>query len=116
MNGEIEVFEFLKAKSSIKGIDIRDLQMLLTDAYKGKTYKNYTIKMISCGSILIYDRRSNNNILLKCVSQYYKTTNNTCERIRKELNSYNVNRDSNAMPMCSECYLKYIEKIKNGEI
>ena len=41
---EIEVFEFLKAKSRIKNLDINDLQSLLTNASKGKTFKNYTIK------------------------------------------------------------------------
>ena len=43
--GEIEVFEFLRAKSSIKGIDINDLQELLTNAQKHKTYKNYDLDL-----------------------------------------------------------------------
>ena len=60
---EIEVFEYLKQKTSIKGINIDDLKELLTDANRGKTYKNYTIKMINNGSILIYDSYNNNNIL-----------------------------------------------------
>ena len=53
--GEIEVFEFLRAKSSIKGIDINDLQELLTDAQKHKTYKNYAIKMINANNILVHN-------------------------------------------------------------
>ena len=113
---EIEVFEYLKQKTSIKGINIDDLKELLTDANRGKTYKNYTIKMINNGSILIYDSYNNSNILLKCIKNYYNTKQTTCERIRKELETYNANYEETATPKCSECILKYIEKIKENKI
>lgn len=107
--GEIEVFEFLKAKSSIKGIDINDLQILLDNAARGKTYKNYTIKMINIGSILIFDSFTSNNIILRCVKEHLKT-NNDCIKIKRdlEIQTEEIN--------CSQCYLKYIEKIKNGTL
>lgn len=109
MKGEIEVFEFLRAKSSIKGIHIDDLQSLLTNAQKNKTFKHYSIKMLNQGSTLIYDSSNNNNILLKCVSEYY-CKGKACNVIRKELNlnSENIN--------CSECYVQYIDKLKNNDL
>lgn len=110
MQGEIEVFEFLKNKNSIKGIEISDLQELLKDARKNKSYKNYTIKMLNQNSILLFDSYNSSNILLKCVKDYYKT-NNPCHKIRKELGA-----DDSDVPNCSLCYTKYIEKINNGEI
>lgn len=109
MKGEIEVFEFLKAKSSIKGIHIDDLQSLLTDAQKNKTFKNYNIKMLNQGSILIYDSNHNNNVLFKCVSEYY-CKGKACNVIRKEfdLNPEQIN--------CAECYVQYINKMKNNDL
>lgn len=106
---EVEVFEFLRAKSSIKGIHIDDLQSLLTDAQKNKTFKNYSIKMLNQGSILIYDSNNNNNILLKCVSEHY-CKGKACNIIRKELNlnSEQIN--------CSECYIQYINKKRNNDL
>ena len=113
MKGEIEVFEFLRSKSSIKGIDIHDLQELLTNAQKNKNHKNYGIKMLNQNSILIFDSLNNSNILLKCVKDYYQTSNTACNRIRKDLG---IESEECNMPNCSQCYVKYIDKIKNGEI
>lgn len=110
MKGEIEVFEFLRAKSSIKGINIYDLQTLLTDAERGKQFKNYSIKMSNQGHLLIYNTANNTNILLKCVKDYYKTENVSCPKIRKELGL-----DSSEVD-CAQCYVNYIEKLKNGEL
>lgn len=115
---EIEVFEYLQQKTSIKGINIDDLKSLLTDCTRGKTYKQYTIKMINNGSILIHDSNTNNNILLKCIKHYYDTKQISCERIRKELISYNANYDNQetSTPSCSNCFLNYIDMLKNGKI
>ena len=82
--GEIEVFEFLRAKSSIKGIDINDLQELLTDAHKNKTHKNYAIKMLNANNILVHNTSNGANILLKCVKDFYNTNNTACIAIKSE--------------------------------
>ena len=111
--GEIEVFEFLRAKSSIKGIDINDLQELLTNAQKHKTYKNYAIKMINASNILVHNTSNGANILLKCVKDYYNSNNTACFAIKKELG---VTVDENSCTDCPKCYVKYIEKLKNGEL
>lgn len=113
MKGEIEVFEFLRAKSCIKGININDLQELLTNAQRGKQHKGYMIKMLNYCSILIFDSNNSSNILLKCIKDHY-CTNLSCPRIRKELGVPTENE--NSVINCSECYVRYIEKIKNGEI
>lgn len=117
MKEEIEAFEFLKAKSCIKGIHVDDLQSLLTNAVTGKRFKNYSIKMMQTNAILINDSNNmNKNTLFKCIKDFYQTTNTDCTRIRTELGTYNVNGSSESIPKCSECYLKYIEKLKNGEL
>lgn len=110
MKGEIEVFEFLRAKSSIKGINIHDLQTLLIDAKKGKQFKNYSIKMSNQGHLLIYNTANNTNILLKCVRDHYKTETASCPKIRKELGLDTTEID------CAQCYVNYIEKLKNNEL
>ena len=63
MREEIEAFEFLKAKSCIKGIHVDDLQSLLTNATVGKKYKNYSIKMLQQNMLLINnsDELNSNN-------------------------------------------------------
>jgi hypothetical protein len=108
---EIEVFEFLKAKSRIKNLDINDLQSLLTNASKGKTFKNYTIKMLNKGSsILIHDSLTNNNTLLSCVCDICKDYPKNCSQIRKQLGLDSMSNN------CAECYVKHIERINKGEI
>ena len=112
MREEIEAFEFLKAKSCIKGIHVDDLQSLLTNATVGKKYKNYSIKMLQQNMLLINNSDgANKNILFKCVKDFYPTKQTDCTRIRTELGTYN-----NDLPKCSECYIKYIDKLKNGEL
>lgn len=113
MKGEIEVFEFLRAKSCVKGININDLQILLTNAQKGKQYKGYSIKMLNYCSTLIFDSSNSSNILLKCVKDHFETSNQSCPRIRKELG---ISENEDTVMNCSECYIKCIEKIKNGEM
>lgn len=117
MKREIEIFEFLKAKSTIKKIDINDLYILLTKAYKGKTYKNYTIKMMNNVAILIHDSNNNSNILLSCIKDICPKLPKNCAMIRSELNvpQQQVDLNGNERIDCSLCYLKYIEKLKNGE-
>ena len=117
MKREIEIFEFLRAKSTIKKIDIDDLYNLLADAQKGKTYKNYTIKMINNGAILIHDSKNNSNILLSCIKDICSKLPKNCAMIRSELNipQQQVDLNGNERIDCSLCYLRYIEKLRNGE-
>lgn len=110
MKQELEIFEYLKSRGFIKGIDIDDLYSLLTH----NTYKNYTIKIKNHGILFINDKNDiNKNILLKCVKDFYKTNQSNCTQIRAELGTY---KDETSVPDCAECYKRYIEKIKNGEI
>lgn len=117
MKKEIEIFEFLRAKSTIKKIDIDDLYSLLADAQKGKRYKNYTIKMINTGAILIHDSNNNTNTLLPCIKDICNKLPASCTMIRTELGAKTAVDvlTGTDVPNCSKCYMRYIEKLKNGE-
>lgn len=117
MAKEIEVFEFLRAKYNIKGINMDDLkQLFLTvdENVSNKNYKNYVIKMLNTGSTLIYNTNNNTNTLLTCVKDYTESADikrcTDCTQIKKLLN---VDKDT---MNCSHCYINYIDKIKNKEL
>lgn len=112
---EIEVFEYLNEKAKIEGININDLQQLLLSpgSPSNKKYKNYNVKLSDINLLLLYDNNKNNNILIKCVNNYYKLKENDCYRIRTELGTYNDSQNKDA---CIKCHLKCINKNKNKEL
>lgn len=110
----IEIFEYLKERNTIQGIDIEDLKELLMAPYDGsnnKSYKNLKTRMINDDFILLFDKDKNTSILLECVKKYYNLENSVCSRIKKELDTYNDNQSN-----CINCHLKCINKRQNGEL
>ena len=49
----------------------------------------------------------------KELEDYYNTNNTACFAIKKELG---VTVNENSCTDCPKCYVKYIEKLKNGEL
>lgn len=109
---EIEVFEYLRNRAKIEGININDFKQLLlaTGSPNNKTYKNYAIKMAELNLLLLYDKDKNTNILIKCVKNYYNIKENDCYRIRTKLGTYNENQSKDA---CMKCHLNCMALVKN---
>lgn len=117
---EIEVFEYLKNKSNIEGINKDDLYNLLKSPGVKKQYKNLAIRVHKDNFIIILDRTQRAPKLLNCVKEYYNKIENTdCYRIKREIGVYNdiqsVNQNNGISP-CVDCHLKCIEKRRNNEI
>lgn len=120
MAKEIEVFEYLKKKSNIEGMDRNDLYNLLKQPGVKKQYKNLVIRSHKDNFIIISDKTQQGNKLLNCVKEYYNKIENTdCYRIRRELDVYNdiqSTNQNNGISPCVDCHIKCIEKRKNNEI
>lgn len=114
-DNEIEVFEYLRNRARIEGININDLKQLLLapGSPSNKVYKNYNIKLVDTNLLLLYDSLHDNNILVKCVKSYYDIKENDCHRIRTKLGTYN---DSQSKDACIKCHLECMNKNKNKEL
>lgn len=110
---EIEVFEYLEAKASVAGLNVNDLQTLLLMPGSNKTYKNLSVRIISNDFILIFNKQTNKNVYLGCVSGYHNVGETDCYRIRQRLGTYTDRQDNE---QCVKCHLKCIEKVKNGTL
>lgn len=115
MKNEIEVFEYLKNRARIEGININDLKQLLLAPGTpcNRTFKNYNIKMADLNLLLLYDKSRHTNILLKCVKNYYDVEENDCFRIRRKLGTYN---DSQSKDACIKCHLECMNKVKSKQL
>lgn len=111
---EIEVFEYLEARASVNGINIDDLQNLLSMPGAPKQYKHLETRIINAEQfILLFDKNLRKNVYLGCVNENYSIEEKDCYRIRRDLGTYTDRQDNES---CVKCQLKCIQKVKNGEL
>jgi ABC-type lipoprotein export system ATPase subunit len=104
---EIDVLSYLARAQRIHDIELEDLRSLLS--HSAGLFKNYSIKTVTQNSILIYNKNTRKNIMLKCACNYFNTKSKTCLAIKEELNLY-------ATSNCKNCFLKCLNKHEEGTL
>lgn len=102
----LEVLNYLKTVNTIEDINLDDLAKLLSSPTM--MHKNFVIKVVATGSIVVYNKNINKNTRIKCVNNYYDLGAKECLAIKEEIDSDDLNHG------CKECHLKCLAKQAAG--
>lgn len=92
-----ELLSYLLKENTINGVPLSDLKGLFNSI--NKNFKNLNIKIEAQDSIVVYNRTTRSNIMLKCVCNYFDIKSKECMRIKDEL-------EVSASAPCKTCFKK----------
>ena len=102
-----ELLNYLLKENTIQGVPLQDLKGLFNSV--NKNYKNLNIKIEAQDSIVVYNRTTRTNIMLKCVCNYFDLKSRDCMRIKDEI-------EVSASSPCKNCFKKCLKDHAQGKL